>query len=555
MSEFYQTGPKLLNTYESSRWLKAYLTWRLPKEHQAKVDNELKQLGEKMACETLALGRQAEREKPVHVPFDAWGNRIDEIRISTAWTALKDFSARSGMVAEGYDRHYGADSRLVQFAKLFLFHPSSAFFTCPLAMADGAARVLEVYGGGDARLKDAFQHLTSREPQQFWTSGQWMTEKTGGSDVSGTSTVAKKNGEHYLLSGTKWFSSATTSEMSLGLARIEGAPEGSRGLTLFYIPLRNPDGSLNGIEVLRLKDKLGTWALPTAELKLQNAKAYPVGELGHGVKTVATMLNITRGYNSVCSVGQMARALELLSAYGHERQAFGKALKDQPLFASTLFNEELIYLASFLLTFRTAELLGRDETKQASEIEVDLLRLLTPITKLFTAKAAVQVTSETVEGFGGAGYIEDTGIPVLLRDAQVFSIWEGATNVLSLDLVRVLEKTSALASFFKEAERILKLGETKEPDAVRELRARIANLHKLSTAAKPSELIASSRALAYHLAQTYSALLMLEWAASDVSQRPRLSSALKHWLLNFSSFELIDSTFDVDVRQFFGNVE
>jgi len=554
MSDFYQTPPKLTNTYQSSRWLKSYLSWRLPKQHQAEAHAELSKLGEAMAGPVLALGRQAEREKPVHIPFDPWGKRIDDIRVSQAWDELKDFSATSGMVNEGYACRFGSHSRVYQFAKLFLFHPSSAFFTCPLAMADGAARVLEVYGASDARLKDAFQHLTSKDPKQFWTSGQWMTERTGGSDVSGTSTIARKNGDHYLLSGVKWFSSATTSEMSLALARIEGAPEGSRGLTLFYIPLRHPDGSLNGIEVLRLKDKLGTWALPTAELKLQNTKAYPVGELQQGVKTVATMLNITRGYNSVCSIGQMARGLELLAAYGRERKAFGKPLNDQPLFISTLLNEELIYLASFLLTFRTAELLGHDETKQASEIEMDLLRLFTPITKLFTAKAAVRVASETVEGFGGAGYIEDTGIPVLLRDAQVFSIWEGATNVLSLDLLRVLEKTSALASFFKETERILKLGEAKEAASAKELRTRVEQLQKLATSAKPAELLASSKALAFHLAQLYAGLLMLEWAASDASQQPRLSLALKHWLKQFSAFELVPSTLETDARQFFGDL-
>lgn len=554
MSDFYQTPPKLTNTYQSSRWLKSFLSWRLPKVHQSEAHAELTKLGEKMAGPVLALGRQAERERPAHIPFDPWGRRIDEIRVSPAWDQLKDFSAESGMVAEGYERRFGPHSRMFQFAKLFLFHPSSAFFTCPLAMADGAARVLEVYGGGDGRLKQAFEHLTSRKREQFWTSGQWMTERTGGSDVSGISTIARKNGDHFLLSGVKWFSSATTSEMSLGLAHIDGAPEGSRGLTLFYIPLRNSDGSLNGIEVLRLKDKLGTWALPTAELKLQNAKAYPVGELQQGVKTVATMLNITRGYNSICSVGQMARGLELLEAYGNERQVFGKLLKDQPLFASTLFNEELIYLASFLLTFRTAELLGHDETKQASEIEIDLLRLFTPITKLFTAKAAVRVASETVEGFGGAGYIEDTGIPGLLRDAQVFSIWEGATNVLSLDLVRVLQKTSALTSFFKEAERILKLAKAQDSESAKIIRSHLEHLQKSATAAKPEELVASSKAVAFHLAELYAALLMLEWASSDASQQPRLSAALKHWLRSFDSFELVPSTFEGEVRQFFGNV-
>jgi alkylation response protein AidB-like acyl-CoA dehydrogenase len=548
MSDFYQTAPRLKNTFKNSRWLKAYLQWRMPQSKQKEAFAELSDLGEKMAGPVLALGRQAEREKPVHVPFDPWGKRIDELRISRAWHDLKDLSAETGMVAEGYERRFGEHSRLYQFAKLFLFHPSSAFFTCPLAMADGAARVLEIYGGNDARLKQAFQHLTSRKSTEFWTSGQWMTERAGGSDVSRTSTIAKQNGDHYLLSGVKWFSSATDSEMALGLARIEGAVEGSRGLTLFYIPMRNADGSLNGIEILRLKDKMGTWALPTAELRLQNTKAYPVGELQHGVKTVATMLNITRGYNSVCAAGQMARGLELLSSYGQERQVFGQQLSKQPLFISSLFKEELRSLASFLLTFRTAELLGKDETRTASPLESDLLRLLTPITKLFTGKAAVTVTSEVVEGFGGAGYIEDTGIPSLFRDAQVFSIWEGATNVLSLDLLRVFEKTSALSSFFKEAERILKGADEKN------LREHVQNLQKMATSLKPNELIASARHLAFHLAKVYAGLLMLEWAASDKSQAGPLKVALKHWVGSIEKFELVPPTFEGETRQFFGEL-
>lgn len=547
MPDFFQTPPRLTNTFSTSRWLKPYLQWRLPKQHQAEAFAELSQLGEKMALPILALARQAEREKPMHVPFDPWGKRIDELRVSKAWDSLKDFSAESGMVAEGYERKFGEHSRLFQFAKLFLFHPSSAFYTCPLAMADGAARVLEVYGQSDSRLKQAFQHLTSRRREQFWTSGQWMTERTGGSDVSGTSTVAQKKGDHYSLSGVKWFSSATNSELSLALARIEGAPEGSKGLTLFYIPLRHSDGSLNGIEILRLKDKLGTWALPTAELKLQGTKAYPVGELQQGVKTVATMLNITRGYNSICAVGHMARGLELLSLYSRERQVFGQALATQPLFVATLFDEELLYLASFLLTFRMAELLGKDETKTAGETETDLLRMLTPIMKLFTGKAAVRVASEVVEGFGGAGYIEDTGIPVLLRDAQVFPIWEGATNVLSLDLMRVFEKTSALASFIKECERILGLVDHKE------LREHVQHVQKIATSTPPAELLASAKNLALHLAKLYAALLMLEWSACDDSQEVRLSVALKHWVAKMGRLELVPSTFASEARQFFGD--
>lgn len=551
MADFFQTSPHLANTFKTARWLKDYLSWRLPKDYQSQMFSELSRVGEMAAGPLAALARQAEREKPVHVPYDPWGRRIDEIRISKAWVDLKDFSATEGLVAEGYERRFGAYSRLFQFSKLFLFHPSSAFFSCPLAMADGAARVLEIHGSGEPRLREAYAHLTSRQTQKFWTSGQWMTEKTGGSDVSKTLTTAKPDGDGYFLNGVKWFSSSTASEMALGLARIEATSGEAHGLTLFYIPVRLSDGALNGIEILRLKDKLGTWALPTAELKLHNTKAYPVGKLHHGVKTVSTMLNITRLYNSVCSVGQMARGLELLSLYAKERQLFGSSLSAQPLFQSTLFNEELVYLAGFLLTFKMCEFLGKEEMNAASAIELDLLRLFTPVTKMFTAKGAVRVTSEVVEGFGGAGYIEDTGIPTLYRDAQVFSIWEGATNVLSLDLMRVLQKTNALNSFFIEAQRILKLVDADKSPHAKLLQSKLENLQAI--AANHPELTESARGLAFHLAEFYSALLMLEWASSDPASQPRLDMALKYWLRRSTPFELEPIDLKKNISQFFAH--
>src|SRR5687768_14827338 len=236
MSGFFQEPPRLTNTFQSHKWLKSYLRYKLPKDLWSLVEDDLNKLGEKCAGEYMNLARQAEREKPVHVPYDPWGKRIDEIRVSSAWQELQNISAREGLISIGYKRPIGAHSRLYQFSKLYLFHPSSAVFTCPLAMADGAAKVLETYGKEDIH-RTAFNHLTSTDPKQFWTSGQWMTEKTGGSDVSETSTVVKLEDGKARLYGTKWFSSATTSQMALALARMPDAPTGSRGLTLFLVPM------------------------------------------------------------------------------------------------------------------------------------------------------------------------------------------------------------------------------------------------------------------------------------------------------------------------------
>jgi len=523
---FIQTGPQLHNTFTEHRWLKAYLKRRIPAEYWNAIEEDLRAFGEKCAGPYLELARQAEREEPQHVPFGPFGERTDEVHVSAAWVELQNISAREGLVHIAYQRQQKEFSRLYQFAKLLLFHPSSAFFTCPLAMADGAAKVLEIYGK-DPVHKDAFRHLTSTDPNEFWTSGQWMTEKTGGSDVSGTSTIAKPDGAgRARLSGIKWFSSATTSAMALALARQEGAPEGSRGLTLYLVPLRGADGKLNNIEVIRLKDKLGTRALPTAELRLNGALGHQVGEKDQGVKTVASMLNITRLYNSICSTGQMTRALDQLRDYSGKRKVFGAPLIDQPLHLGTFAHEQAKLLGGFLLTMEMVALLGKEECGVADAKEQELLRLFTPIAKMVTAKTSIQVSSEVIEGFGGVGYVEDSGIPVHLRDSQVFSIWEGATNVLSMDLIRVVQKSSALTAFQGDVNERLK--RLKSPDAQaaakrfqprwQEFERGVAQWVESDTIAQT----ASSRDLAFSLGWHYAYALLLSWTDDEAGSNQKV---------------------------------
>ena len=445
MDEFYQDGPRLSDQFDDDVVLRSYLRWRLPHAMLAEIEPGLHRLGQRAATDLLALGDAAEAEPPRHVPYDAWGRRVDEIVVSDAWKALDGAAAEEGLVATAYERAHGALSRVHQMARLYLFHPSTATYSCPLAMADGAARFLELHG--DERTRDAFERLTTRDPARVWTSGQWMTERTGGSDVSQTSTIARRDGDGgaFRLHGTKWFTSATTSQMAIALARIDGAPEGGRGLSVFLIELRDATGALRNIRVNRLKDKLGTRALPTAELTLDGTPAMLVGGEGDGVRKIASLFNVTRIYNAIAAVSGMRRALALARDYAARRTAFGKRLIEQPLHAETLADLDARFRASFFLTFQVVELLGCEECGEASEAELAMLRLLTPVVKLYTAKQAVTVASEALEAFGGAGYIEDTGLPRLLRDAQVLPIWEGTTNVLSLDVWRAIARTDALA--------------------------------------------------------------------------------------------------------------
>ncbi len=188
MQEFYQDGPRLGNRYEGDEFLQSYLRWRLPRDMLGEIEPGLRRLGDRAATDILEFGNAAEASPPRHVPYDAWGRRVDEIVVSDGWRALDRIAAEEGIVATAYERRHGAWSRVHQMAALYLYHAASATYSCPLAMGDGAARYLEVHGGGDAAARRAFDHLTSRDPGEFWTSGQWMTERTGGSDVSNTST-------------------------------------------------------------------------------------------------------------------------------------------------------------------------------------------------------------------------------------------------------------------------------------------------------------------------------------------------------------------------------
>lgn len=522
MQDFIQDGPSLKNQYSDDILLRSYLQRVLPEKMLQEIEPGLEKLGQRAIEDILHLGDTAEAQPPKHVPYDPWGQRIDRIDVSEAWQALGRIAVEEKLVATAYERRHGAWSRVHQFARIYLYGPSSAIYTCPLAMTDGAARAIELYGD-DAMKKKAYKRLIATDPKEAWTSGQWMTEKTGGSDVSGTSTVARRDGEMYRLSGDKWFTSASTSEMCMALARIEGAPEGNRGLSLFYLELRDDQDRLKNIRVHRLKDKLGTKALPTAELTMEGTPALLVGNAGDGVKKIASLFNITRIWNACCAAGFMRRGLALAKDYATKRMAFGRLLKDQPLHVETLAALEVESSVAFLLVFRVAELLGKEEVGEATKEESTLLRLLTPVVKLFTAKQAVSVCSEIIESFGGAGYIEDTGLPRLLRDAHVLSIWEGTTNVLSLDTLRAIQKEEALGPFLQEMTRHLEKVKASELQPyvakIREATQAIGK-HATQLASASKDLLQTgARDFAFSIARTYAALLLLQQAEWEMQKK------------------------------------
>lgn len=516
---FTQQGPELGNQFTDDPTLRSYLKRVLaPKMHAALLP-ELEEMGE-LAGGRLYRMQLADRlNEPVLTQYDPWGRRIDHIELTAQWREAADIATRKGVVAAAYERTHGAAARIHQFALAYLFHASTDFYTCPLAMTDGAARAL--LASGNRELIDrAVTRLTSRDPERAWTSGQWMTETAGGSDVGRTETVARRSADGgWRLYGRKWFTSAATSRVALTLARPEGAPEGGSGLALFYVEPRDEEGNLRDVRILRLKDKLGTRKVPTAELMLDGLAAQPVAGLDHGVRNITPVLNITRVWNAIGSIATMRRGLALARDYAARREAFGKRLAEHPLHRDTLARLEAEFQAAFHLSFYVAELLGRVEHDEADESQQNLLRVLTPIAKLTTAKQAVAVTSEILEAFGGAGYVEDTGLPMLLRDAQVFPIWEGTTNVLALDTLRALEGAGGMELYMQALRTAL--SQVSDP-SLKEARASVMSAsteltgwYQWARHAGRGQMEAGARRFALSLGRTFALALLLrhaEWA-------------------------------------------
>ncbi len=441
---FQQAPPTLGNQYDDDRVLRSYLKRVLPAGMLRDIESSLAEMGRLAGSDLYELQLADRLNEPVLTQWDAWGNRIDKIELTPVWRLAERIAAEHGVIATAYEQQHGSLSRVHQCALAYLFTPSTDIYRCPLAMTDGAARTL-LNSGNQMLIDRAVPHLITRNAKEFWTAGQWMTEITGGSDVGLSETVAKEESQShsetrgFRLYGRKWFTSAVSSQIALTLARPEGNPPGGRGLALFYIETRDEHGRPRNIEINRLKDKLGTRKVPTAELTLTGTPAQLVKGTTDGVRNIAPLLNITRLWNGISAVALMRRGLALAYDYAGKRVAFGAPLSEKPLHRDTLAGLQAEAEAAFHLAFHVAELTGQSEAGEISEDDALLLRLLTPVMKLTTGKQAVMVASEVLETFGGAGYVEDTGLPVLLRDSQVLPIWEGTTNVLALDVLRALD--------------------------------------------------------------------------------------------------------------------
>ena len=530
---FLQTAPVLNNQYLDDRVLRSYLRRVLPPAVLGAIENELTDLGEYAANAWIAA-RTRGRMEPTLTQWNAWGERVDRIELTPAWLAAQPLAAKYGLVAAGHETTHGAHARVHQFAMMFLFHCASEFYSCPLAMTDGAAAAIKA-SKNDRLIERAMPHYLSRDPQQFWISGQWMTENAGGSDVAGTETTAREENGRWRLYGRKWFTSAINAQTALALARPHGSAPGADSLALFYLEPQKGDGRWRNVRLDRLKDKLGTRELPTAEIHLDGAPAELVGEPKYGVRQIAPMLSITRTWNAIGALATMRRCIALARDYSNRRIVFGRPLADQPLHQDTLAGMQAEFEAAFHLSFYVTELLGRAQIGQADEAQQNLLRLLTPLIKLWTGKLAVTIASETCECFGGAGYLEDSGIPQLLRDAQVWSIWEGTSNVQALDFLRAFRGHGGLQPLLSAQRAILSQVQAKELEscakAARDSATQLTEWLQKAAGGERDRMESGARDIAIGLARTLALSLLTrhaEWALRAEND-PRPAAAARRF--------------------------
>lgn len=491
------------NFYEAEPAFQDLMKEVLGPETFAWAEPLLKDMG-RMAAQTLPpLSEDAENNPPFLIQYDPLGNRIDEVKIHPSYHEMIKLAYGAGLGGMFYDqdlrKQHGNVPHALVFGLGYLFSQGEQGLYCPICMTEGSARLLDLFG--DEQLKQRFMPgLTSRDVETLYQGSMLLTEKQGGSDVGANETIARKVDDHWELYGDKWFcSNAGEASVMMVLARPEGAPEGTRGLGLFLMPKTLEDGSRNHFRINRLKDKLGTRSMPTGEFTLEGAIAYPLGDLGRGFLYMTEMLNLSRTYNAIASLGLMRRAIHESLSYARERSAFGKSIDQYPMVRKTLVEMVTELEASQAFVWEALRLLDRIDSKKADEAEQRLHRLLTPMIKYHTARQAVRFASEACELLGGNGYVENFITPRLLRDAQVLPIWEGTTNILVLDVLRCLRKESASEPLFKT----LKAGLESDEPALAEIKAFLEQeISRLAAALQ--ELFAQDMDLLTYHAKTWS---------------------------------------------------
>ena len=451
---FNQPDPLVdVNVFAGNQALRSALAFNAPALDTA----PLQALGEQVGRgEMQTHARLANVFTPQLKSHDRFGRRIDRVEFHPSYHALMTAATAAGLHGTPFGEAEQATghAHVQRAAGFMLFTELEPSVLCPISMTYAVTPALK---GNEAIYKDWAPQLTSRayDPAlKLWkdkagvTMGMGMTEKQGGSDVRANTTRATPDGrddwgQRYRVTGHKWFFSAPMCDAFLILAQT------ASGLSCLFLPRVLPDGSLNALFIQRLKDKLGNKANASSEVEFVEATAWLVGEEGRGVPQILAMGNMTRLDCALGTTGLMRQALSLALNHTAQRQAFGKRLIDQPLMKNVLADLALESEAATALAVR----LARSFDRASDPHEQVMNRLLTPVAKFWICKRGAAFAQEAMECLGGNGYVEEGGEGVMARiyrEMPLNSIWEGAGNIMALDLLRALRKADAGAALAEE---------------------------------------------------------------------------------------------------------
>ncbi|GEN54385.1 acyl-CoA dehydrogenase family protein [Halobacillus faecis] len=456
-----------MNFYESDENLQDLLrqSWEDPFFRWA--DERLHFFGGRCAQDIDERAVHTDREgQPKLIKYDKMGNDISEVWLNQGYKKTIEETYGEGIVGYLHKEIPELGQKgdyMYSYAQGYLLSQAEPGFYCPVTLTMATAYLIDHYADESLKAKYLL-HVISTGDVELYEGATFLTERQGGSDVGANEVKATKEGDHYTIHGEKYFASnAGACGVAMVLARTEGAPSGTRGLSLFLVPWRNEAGDLNGIQIRRLKDKLGVRAVPSAEVEFTGAKAFMVGEAEQGFYYMMEALNLSRVCNAVASIGIMRRSLTEARDYATKRNAFGHSLIQYPMVKDTLVSmtvkQEVETRAVFDMIQAFEKVARQPEEAKIEEHILNRVRIA--IMKKETAEKAVEFSHEAIEMHGGNGYIEDFVTPRLLRDAQVLTVWEGTANILGLEVLKLFNKYQGHELFVQHIQERLEVVQNK----------------------------------------------------------------------------------------------
>jgi acyl-CoA dehydrogenase len=446
------------NFYAADRGLRDLLALYLAPNDLSRLEPHFDRLGALAGGRLDELARVADKHPPVLHARDRFGRDEDWIDYHSSYREMEqiafgDFqfhamSHRAGTL--GMDRPLPA---VAKYALQYLFVQAEFGLMCPISVTDTSIHLIRKFAS--AELQDyLLPKMLSDDPATQWKGTQFMTERSGGSDVGAIETMARGEDGVWRLYGDKWFCSHADADVALLLARPEGAPAGTRGLALFALPRRLKDGSRNAYRIVRLKDKLGTRSMASGEILLEGAVAYLVGDAGRGLKQMMEQVNLSRLSHGVRAAAMMRRCVNEALVCARSRMAFGKTIIEYPLLRRQLLKIAVPTEQSLSMFLFAASAMDR---ANAGEKEAEsLLRILTPLLKFRACRDNIPVATGAMEVRGGNGYIEEWVHARLIRDAHIGVLWEGTSNINALDIVtRAVGKSRAHRTLEKALTKLL----------------------------------------------------------------------------------------------------